>query len=224
MAEVLLSIRAKGVRAGGKTLIRGLDLDLHPGQIIVMGGPSGCGKTTFLRGVAMLDDALRGDVLFEGQSPMETGWTAYRRAVNYVSQMPVLLEGTVWENLLRPFEYAISGSRPRRGPVVAALERLKIEEKRLKQPAESLSVGERQRVCLLRSMLTCPRVYLLDEPTSALDRKTARSVLEVLRQDLDERNAAALVVSHDAEAIEQWADKAVDLRPYLDLEGLGVGS
>lgn len=182
------------------------------GRCTVIKAPSGAGKTTLLRGVAGLIPH-DGQVLWAGQSMGAAPPARWRAQVCYQPQRPVLYEGSILENLTRPFLY-----RVRQGAVPAnlqdkaqdLLEKLDLKVA-LDQPALSLSEGERQRLCLVRTLLTDPPVWLLDEPTSALDEARARRVGELLESRARE-GACLLVVTHDLRWLNQ--DTPVfELRP-----------
>ena len=214
-AAPLLEVRGLAAATNSARLFSGVQLELHPGETVAVQGPSGCGKTTLLRTIAGLIDPAEGEVRLRGKSPGSIGWPAYRRQVVLVNQRPTLLDGTLRDNLERPFRYAsvqrtFPEDEARRG-----LERLGLLPEHWEQEARSLSVGEQQRACILRAWLLKPAVLLLDEPTSALDQESA-AVVEALIQDHAEEDAGVLMVSHDPAQAERLAGGVVDLRPYLD--------
>jgi putative ABC transport system ATP-binding protein len=199
-------------------LIEDLSVELAPGELVALTGPSGCGKTTLLNVVAGLRDAVGGEVRLLGRTPAEIGWPLWRRQVSLVPQTPVLFEGTVAANLARPFAYRTSrGSFPRER-AVELLERLGLGDGRMEQEARSLSLGQQQRIGLLRSLLVEPAVLLLDEPTSALDESAAQAVEDLLREEARERGLAALVVTHLAGQVESLCARRIDLSPFLVTE------
>jgi ABC-type multidrug transport system ATPase subunit len=216
-----LELRNVAVSAGGKTLLRGLDLTISAGEVVGLSGPSGSGKTTLLRAISGLIDVSRGDVQLGGRTPAQIGWPAYRRKVVYVSQQPVLLDGTVADNLRRPFTYA-SAKRAFPESIAARLmERLGVGPERMDQEARTLSVGQQLRICAIRAMLVGPRFLLLDEPTSALDDEAAQQLAEVIEDLSREKSVGVLMITHDQARAEQWCDRSVDLRPYLSPVGEG---
>lgn len=213
--DELLSINGLSVAAGGVTLFSGLDLKLGSGEMVAVCGPSGSGKTSMLRAVAGLSDPVGGTVLLRGRTPGETGWPLYRRSVLFMDQRPVLIQGTVRDNLSLPFSYAANSEMEfPEDEAAALLETFGVSSARMDQEARSLSQGQQQRVCLVRAFLIRPEVLLLDEPTSALDRDAVRSVETTLVEETRRRGLAALVVTHDSAQAERLCDRILNLSDY----------
>lgn len=209
-----LSLEAVAVEIGGRRLLEGLDLTLEAGQRVAVTGPSGGGKTTLLRAIAGLVDFAEGQARLDGRTPEELGWPAWRRRVTYVAQLPVLLDGTVRDNLVRPFAFRhVPGPFPEER-VRGWLGELGLAEDRLEQLARTLSVGEQQRVALVRSLAVRPDVVLLDEPTSALDEEAAEAVERLLGRWCDEQGGALVAVTHDPVQAERLASRRLDLREH----------
>ncbi|HIJ66317.1 MAG TPA: ATP-binding cassette domain-containing protein, partial [Candidatus Hydrogenedentes bacterium] len=169
MAGAGLEVRNLAVGAAGGAILTGVNLTAAPGELVAVTGPSGCGKTTLLRTVAGLLDALSGTIHLDGHTPAAFGWPQYRRRVVLVDQQPVLLDRSVEENLKRPFSYQSANGGFPAARARTLLDRLGLEPDRWDQRARALSVGQQQRVCLVRALLLAPALVLLDEPTSALD-------------------------------------------------------
>jgi ABC-type multidrug transport system ATPase subunit len=216
MAQLpLLSARDLTVRAGDRILLAGLGLDLAPGEVVALRGPSGAGKTTLLRSLALLQDPAAGELRLQGRPPAEVGWTAWRRQVCLVSQLPAIFPGSVGENLARPHSFrGVDGSfAPARAREL--LDRLLLDDVALDTAADRLSVGQQQRLVTARALLLAPPVLLLDEPTSALDPAAATALEDRVREAVDAAGAAALVVSHDATRADRWCDRSLDLSVWL---------
>ena len=118
------------------------------------------------------------------------------------------------ENVLRPFRYRAVVGEPDQGRARAWLERLGLDSARQGQPAAELSEGQRQRMCLVRSLLVDPDVLLLDEPASALDLESAGAVFELIRDRVRD-GAAALLVTHDADRAGSFCDRSLDVEDFL---------
>ncbi len=191
--------------------MRDVSLDLEGGELVGLTGPSGSGKTELLRSVAGLRDADSGSVRLRGRAAGDWPWPEWRRRVTYVAQRAVLLDGTVRDNLLRPFRYRSVAGEPDEKELAELLTRLGLAEDVLQQEARTLSVGEQQRVGLIRALSISPDVLLLDEPTSALDAEAVERVEELVRRRARERELAAIIVSHDSAQTRRWTARQIDV-------------
>lgn len=211
----LLCLHGLTVASNGVRLLERLDLTVEAGEVVGLTGRSGCGKTTLLRAVAGLIDPVEGEVKLDGRRAEDLGWPAYRRRVVLVDQRPVLLDATVRANLDRPFRYNVAETGFPAERAAELLDRLELGSHRMLQDARSLSVGQQQRVCLIRALLVEPAVLLLDEPTSALDQESLSAVESLIREQAHGRGLACLIVTHDIVQIERWCDRRVDLTPNI---------
>ena len=211
------------ISAGGKVLLESFDLTIRSGELVGVTGPSGCGKTTLLRAVAGLCDASSGEVRLDGRSPGDTGWPGFRSRVVLVQQEPKLFEGTVEENLRRPFGYRNVEREYSRPDARDRLKEFALDSVSLDSDAGSLSVGERQRVCLIRALSLKPDFLLLDEPTSALDEDNVVVVEEILRRSVSRQETGIFLATHDRLQVERLGARPVDLSAFLP-EGCGVES
>jgi putative ABC transport system ATP-binding protein len=172
---------------------------LPAGGALVVGGPSGAGKSTLLRVLARLLDCSAGEVRLGGIGWRDFPAGLWRRLVHYLAQKPALFDGTVLDNLNKPFELAavkkdlvFDAAAANRG-----MEQLLLPSRLLYQDARTLSGGEAARVALLRALLLNPAVLLLDEPTAAIDEKARLAVLDVIGSWLAaEPNRGVVIVSH----------------------------
>ncbi len=206
----LFSARGLRLEIGGKKIVSDLDFSLESGELLAIVGPSGCGKTTLLRALCGLIPA-EGEVRLEGLSPAEIGWPRFRRSVTLVSQIPVLVGETVLRSLERAFRYRGAVNRLPLDRAIELLGRLGLTEGCLAQPAQALSVGEKQRVCLVRALLLRPRVLLLDEPTSALDEESRNAVEALVRFEAGQNGLLAVVATHDREQAQRLCTRTIEL-------------
>lgn len=177
--------------------LRGVDLDIPKGEIVVLLGPSGSGKSTLLNIIGGLDRATDGDAFFQDQNLSEMTdkqLTLYRRDhVGFVFQFYNLMPSlTARENVELVTEIAHDPMEPDE-----ALAMVGLRERVDHFPAQ-LSGGEQQRVAIARAVAKNPTVLFCDEPTGALDSTTGRAVLNVLKDVNEKLGATVLIVTHAA--------------------------
>lgn len=200
--EPLLALeQAHFAYPGGGAVFAGVDFAVKAGEFALVAGPSGGGKSSLLRLLSLMDAPSAGRLLLAGKDATAMTPEAFRRRVNLLQQTPVLQEDTIRRNLLLPFGLAVSRAEGQQPPDEAAmrqaLDRFLLAGLDLDQGAMDCSVGQRQRLCLLRSLLVRPQVLLLDEPVSALDPESARVVMrEVERVNMDDGVAVVCVTHH----------------------------
>ena len=202
-AGSLLPLRVRGLtlRAGGATLIDGIDMSLRAGGITVVMGPNGAGKSLLLRVLHGLIPATAGEIDW-GVAPVSAA-TRQRQAM--VFQKPVLLRRSVAGNIdfvLR----ARGGDRTRRD---ALLDHVGLAD-RAAQPARLLSGGEQQRLALARALATRPEVLFLDEPTASLDPASVLAIEGIVRAAHAD-GTKIIFVSHDIGQARRLADDVVFL-------------
>jgi putative ABC transport system ATP-binding protein len=189
--------------------LRGVDLEIRPGEFIVMLGPSGSGKSTLLNILGGLDTASEGEVRFlehDLSGADEAELTRYRREhVGFVFQFYNLIPSlTARENVALVTDIAQDPMRPEE-----ALSWVGLAE-RLDHFPSQLSGGEQQRVAIARAVAKRPDVLLCDEPTGALDYETGKLVLEVIAKVNQDLGTTAMVITHNA-AIAGMADRVLRL-------------
>ncbi|HEX2066501.1 MAG TPA: ATP-binding cassette domain-containing protein [Candidatus Thermoplasmatota archaeon] len=185
---------------GRPAILRGVDLRLGPGELLVVDGRSGSGKSTLLAVAAGLQPPTRGRVAVMGQEydPRDPGQRAGVRArsVGLVFQhLHLLGELTVEENVMLPLRLAHVPAAAARARAHELLRPFGLEALARRRPAQ-LSGGEQQRTAIARALALRPGVLLVDEPTSNLDAQNAATVAAALQQAAGE-GAAVLVASHD---------------------------
>lgn len=194
-------------------VLRGVDVDIHRGELTVVLGASGAGKTTLLNIIGGIDRPTSGTVLFSGRDisrMSDRELTEHRRKnVGFVFQFYNLVPTlTALENVLVSTEVADDPMDPEK-----ALELVDLADRKDHFPAQ-LSGGQQQRVSIARALAKNPRVMFCDEPTGALDANTGRMVLKLLT-DLNERLGATIVIITHAAPIADMAQRVV----HLTMEG-----
>ncbi len=200
------------LRSSGATreVLRNLSLEIDAGEILALLGPSGCGKTTLVRLILGLLAPAAGTIRIDGRAASAPGrilTPPEKRGLAVVFQDLALWPHLTVEGNLA-FGLAAHGVRrqERHRRIVAMLERVGLEGHLRKYPGE-LSGGERQRVAIARALVLEPRAVLFDEPLTHLDVALRRELLEVFRQLLAERGAAALYVTHDPREAVSLGDR-----------------
>lgn len=216
--DTRLCCRGITVRAGGRTLLDTVDLDVPAGRLTVLVGPSGAGKTTLLRAVAGLTPLASGSVTL-GMRDLSSVAT-HRRRVTVLFQEPRLFDNLdVVGNVAFALRVAGVPRRQRRPRATALLEEVGMGAFAGRRVA-SLSGGEQQRVALARALAADPAVLLLDEPLSALDPDRRTTLRALLRDTQRRRGLTMLHVTHDqAEAAELGDRLAVMLGGRIMAEG-----
>ena len=194
---------------GPETLhvLKGINLDLYPGEIVALVGPSGSGKSTLLQTAGLLEKADEGEVIIDGKSCgrlNDSARTQIRREVlGFVYQFHHLLpEFDAEENIILP---QMIGGKSFAEARIRARELLKevgILDRATHRPAR-LSGGEQQRVAIVRALANRPKVLLADEPTGNLDEHTAAAVFEKLTQLVRRENLCALIATHNMELAQR---------------------
>ncbi len=212
-SPLLQAVHLRSGNVPGVPLHEPLAFELLAGERLAIVGASGVGKTTLLRTVAGLQDSLTGLTLLQGKNPGEWGWPEYRSRAVLVSQHPALLAVSAEDNLRLPFGYKALRTKaysPERAG--ALMERLGLHREQLSQPAGSLSIGEQQRLCLVRALLLEPLVLCLDEPTSALDPDSTAAVESLITEESARTGLAALIVTHNPEQAARWCHQQIALQ------------
>lgn len=229
-----VAIRVRGVRkrfgkGDAATLaLRGVDLDVPYGELLMLVGPSGCGKTTLVSIIAGTLEPTDGEVHVLGNDlaamPKHRIVRFRRENVGFIFQSYNLLPAlSAVENAAVPL--LIAGWRRKHAVEVAAdfLERLGLGERLTNLPNE-LSGGQQQRVAIARALVHEPRLLVCDEPTSALDAANGQITMELIREVAVQSDRAVIVVTHDSR-VYSFADRIASMEDgHIDEVHKGAGS
>jgi putative ABC transport system ATP-binding protein len=215
----------------GTVALRGVDLDAHAGELLMLMGPSGSGKTTLLSIMGCILTATSGSVRIAGievTSLREKELPAIRlQNIGFVFQgfnlFPTLTAG---ENVELMLDLKGVPAAPARKRAQELLEQVGLGAKSRSFPAD-LSGGQKQRVAIARALAGDPKIILADEPTAALDSHTGRNVMEMLSELAHKRGRAVVIVTHDSRVLD-FADRIVKIEdgaiaPAVDLESVPAG-
>ncbi|MBD8192014.1 amino acid ABC transporter ATP-binding protein [Pseudomonas fluorescens] len=205
---------------GETQVLKGIDLSVQSGEVVVILGPSGCGKSTLLRCLNGLEVAHSGSLRFAGRELLgkNTDWRQVRQDIGMVFQSYHLFPHmSVLDNiLLGPLKVQKRDPREAREQAEKLLERVGLADKRDAFPRQ-LSGGQQQRIAIVRSLCMNPQVMLFDEVTAALDPEMVKEVLEVI-QALARDGMTLLIVTHEMAFARAVADRVVFMEAGRILE------
>lgn len=196
---------------GKLEILKGIDLNIHKGEVVVVIGPSGSGKSTFLRCLNLLEQPTGGEINFEGQSI-----TAKKHDINVTrekmgmvfQQFNLFPHKSVLQNImLAPLKVRKQQASEAEKIATELLRTVGLEDKRDAYPAQ-LSGGQKQRIAIARALAMQPHVMLFDEPTSALDPEMVGEVLEVMKQ-LAVDGMTMVIVTHEMGFAREVGDRIV---------------
>ena len=211
--EVIIETKGVKVNFGDFWALKGIDMKVRRGEIIVVLGPSGSGKSTFIRTLNRLQPHSAGSVSIDGINIDEDTTVAdlkkVRAEVGFVFQQFNLFPHlTIMENItLAPMKVKGMSKRESETKALELLERVGIPEQAYKYPSE-LSGGQQQRVAIARALAMDPKIMLFDEPTSALDPEMIKEVLDVMI-DLAREDVTMIVVTHEMGFAKEVADRVI---------------
>ncbi len=205
--DPLIKIRGmtKNYQTGNEEIeiLKGIDLDVYPGEMIGIMGPSGMGKSTFLFILGLLHPPTSGSYIVDGEDVLKLNRSLQsrfrRQFAGFVFQSCNLFEhSTVYENLEYPLIYAGVERKKRPQMIYDALEMINMTH-RLHHPTNRLSGGEQQRVSIARALVNRPRVIFADEPTGQLDHAHSKLVMTHFHEFIATMDTAMVLVTHDPE-------------------------
>ena len=201
MAETIIEIKNLHKYFGKNEVLKGIDLDIKKGEVVVIIGPSGSGKSTFLRSMNLLEKPTKGVISFEGVDITDKNNDIFkmREKMGMVFQQFNLFPNmTVKENITLS---------PIKTKGMELLEKVGLKDKADAYPT-SLSGGQQQRIAIARGLAMDPDVLLFDEPTSALDPEMVGEVLAVM-QDLAKSGMTMAIVTHEMGFAYEVADRVI---------------
>ena len=212
MADAIIRMQDVNKWYGKFHVLRNINLEVAPGERIVICGPSGSGKSTLIRCINRLEEHQQGQIVVEGTEITNDirHVEAIRRDVGMVFQHFNLFPHlTVLQNLtLGPIWVLKTPKAEAEARAMKYLERVRIAEQANKFPGQ-LSGGQQQRVAIARSLCMDPKVMLFDEPTSALDPEMVKEVLDVMVNLAEDTGMTMLVVTHEMGFARKVADRVI---------------
>ncbi len=212
MADAIIRMQDVNKWFGKFHVLRNINLEVAPGERIVICGPSGSGKSTLIRCINRLEEHQQGRIVVEGTEITNDirHVEAIRRDVGMVFQHFNLFPHlTVLENLtLGPIWVLKTPKAEAEARAMKYLERVRIAEQATKFPGQ-LSGGQQQRVAIARSLCMDPKVMLFDEPTSALDPEMVKEVLDVMVNLAEDTGMTMVVVTHEMGFARKVADRVI---------------
>ena len=211
--ETIIETKGVKVNFGDFWALKGIDVSIKKGEIIVILGPSGSGKSTFIRTLNRLQPHSGGSIVLDGitidEETSVSDLKYIRSEVGFVFQQFELFPHlTIMENItLAPMKVHRKTKKDAEDKAMELLERVGIPEQAYKYPS-GLSGGQQQRVAIARALAMNPKIMLFDEPTSALDPEMIKEVLDVMK-DLASRDITMIVVTHEMGFAKEVADRCI---------------
>ncbi len=208
--EVLLEVKNLHKKFGDLEVIKGVDIEIDKGDILVIIGPSGSGKSTVLRCMNLLEEPTGGDIIFEGKSILNSKTIDQtREKIGMVFQNFNLFPNkTIMENItLATIKVKKKTKEEAEKKATELLNRVGLLDKKDAYPAQ-LSGGQQQRIAIARALAMEPDMMLFDEPTSALDPEMVKEVLDVIKE-LAEDGMTMAIVTHEMGFAKEVADKVI---------------
>ncbi|MBF0245935.1 MAG: ABC transporter ATP-binding protein, partial [Planctomycetes bacterium] len=193
-----VSIRRLNFAYGEREILKNIDLDIHPGEVVHLMGPNGAGKSTLAHLIPRLYDANSGEICLDGINIHELSLGSLRSRISFVTQEPFLFDDTVRNNI------AFGKADANEEEIVSAARRAHADEfighlpkgydTNVGELGRQLSGGERQRLCIARAFVKDAPILILDEPTSSLDKSSAELLRDAITALMEGRTV--LIISH----------------------------
>lgn len=207
----MISVRDLHKKFGKLHVLKGIDIEISQGEVVVVIGPSGSGKSTFLRCLNLLETPSDGEIIFEGLSitDKKNDINKLRQKMGMVfQQFNLFPHMTVLENItLAPLKLKNISKQEADEIAMKLLKRVGLADKASSYPAQ-LSGGQKQRIAIARALAMSPDVMLFDEPTSALDPEMVGEVLDVMKE-LAAEGMTMIVVTHEMGFAKEVGDRLI---------------
>lgn len=216
----MITVKDLHKKFGPLHILKGIDLEIKQGEVVVVIGPSGSGKSTFLRCINLLEEPTQGEIQFEGESI-----TAKRHNINKTrekmgmvfQQFNLFPHKSVIDNItLAPIRVKKMEKSKAEQLAMELLRTVGLEDKRDAYPSQ-LSGGQKQRIAIARALAMEPHVMLFDEPTSALDPEMVGEVLDVMKK-LAEKGMTMVIVTHEMGFAREVGDRILFMDQGVILE------
>ena len=194
--NIILELKDVSFKWFEELILAHTSLTINKKDFILLKGPSGSGKSTLLRLLSKLEEPSAGELLFKNVSYNAITPEELRQKVALIQQTPTVINGSVKDNLLLPFSFAVNKNLeiPDNNYLSTQLKKLYLDVS-LDKEASELSVGQKQRLCILRTILLKPEILLMDEPTSALDNES-KIIVENISEELNSQGQTIIMISH----------------------------
>ncbi len=209
--DILISVRELQKSFGENDVLRGVNIDINKGDVVVIVGPSGCGKSTFLRTLNLLEQPTGGEIILDGTdiTDSKVNINKHRQRMGMVfQQFNLFPHMTILKNMtIAPIKLLKLSKEEAEKRAMELLERVGLADRADSYPSQ-LSGGQKQRVAIVRALAMQPDIMLFDEPTSALDPEMVGEVLEVMK-DLAKSGMTMVVVTHEMGFAREVASRVV---------------
>ncbi|WP_435925536.1 amino acid ABC transporter ATP-binding protein [Paenibacillus sp. DYY-L-2] len=216
----MITVKQLHKKYGQLHILKGIDLEISKGEVVVVIGPSGSGKSTFLRCINRLEEPSGGEITFEGQSITDKKHdiNKTREKMGMVfQQFNLFPHKTVIDNItMAPIRVKKMDKSKAEAIAMDLLRTVGLEDKRDAYPSQ-LSGGQKQRIAIARALAMEPHVMLFDEPTSALDPEMVGEVLDVMKS-LAEKGMTMVIVTHEMGFAREVGDRILFMDQGVILE------
>lgn len=218
--EILIKVENLEKSFGKVEVLKGINIEIKKGEVVVIIGPSGCGKSTFLRTLNLLEEPTGGHIYFEGSdiTDSKSNINIHRQKIGMVfQQFNLFPHMTILKNMtLAPMKLLKMSQAQAEKQALELLDRVGLKDRANAYPSQ-LSGGQKQRVAIVRALCMQPDVMLFDEPTSALDPEMVGEVLDVMKALANDGMTMA-VVTHEMGFAREVADRVLFIDQGIIME------